>query len=739
MDDSTARELAEQAMVSTLRAEFGRAEELLCNTHGLHPRLALEWAHLHLVRAVFAAAPDGLERASRCYLQAAALAEDDAPPPPSVDSKDSSALDPWALWARASAAEIADCAPPPRGGWARHPDPDGCWSPLWASRRAAAAARRAPDGTRDTLTGSTAGAPGLGGTSPDATAEWCHPVASCRTLSSAEDGEDASMSEGARSAGSDAAPIGSARTPSEESGASGEPPETLFGPPTAPGMAATAEFRTVRFWGSGEPMDAAAVSARSLRAEALTLAAALQMMSAEHSEAACNLRTAWGIFQPLREGVSIGALEGPAAEDVRVGVGVFFALVPEFPDGLRRVLSGVAPLVSSPEEDRWLIKVFAAGGKRAQHAGAALVWRQLSRPSVDAQLAKEEAQVLQALLLRHPQSVLLHLAVSLQRRRHGDACGALDAAAAARRTWEHPKGRGAGRPRLSALPPLLLLLSGDACFAALRYKHAAQYYRKLIDIAAITGEHLECQGRVCLRLAGVMTFMGLQRWPGQPWGTADEWLLRAVALARANRREEEEAACVAARFAHLSQLRPLLGYWQLFLMGDLEQLGSAQLAQVVKGLQELGRGNPGRPPAEDHLAYAEGQALHRLLLGAAICRGDPAAARELWRQALVDARLGDDSVAMAYTQLLMGELDTRQGDPDAQDRAARLLICGAELPGDRSTHLRIRYSEALRALPAEARLRYLPASGVTPAAAAPPPPLTTPLLAAIPAGQSAFP
>eukprot|EP01065_Artemidia_motanka_P050538 TRINITY_DN8670_c0_g2_i1.p1 TRINITY_DN8670_c0_g2~~TRINITY_DN8670_c0_g2_i1.p1 ORF type:complete len:831 (+),score=232.76 TRINITY_DN8670_c0_g2_i1:56-2548(+) len=735
IDDMAARSLAEEAMMHTLRTEFGRAAELLEGNHKKHPRLAVEWANLHLAKSVVQSVTSGLEQAAAFYLRAAELAEGDG----CGDSTMHARRPPrqgWAQWAYGSSAQFATVSgQPPRTGFRERngkwpwvplkafqmPDPDegdardaspensgipctmahSCWS-----LRTGSGADLSFSGDITDLDRERAACWNVAQTTgedlpvffddPDCTAEllqaWRRTTlnrngmaASLRTDTSA------SLRKRRNRQDIDESPP---RSPQNE--AATPPPGT---PTRSRSVADAGSIRHV------STMPTLIVSQRNesqqavLCAEALTLAAALQLTASEHVQAAANLRRAWHMLQPLREAVHDDTLNPFLAEDVRFAVGVFQALTPELPDGLRKVLAGVAPIAPKGDESRWLIEVFAACGKRSTHAGAALVWQQLVRPGGEGLGKESEAQVLQALVLRHPQSVLLHLAVSVQRRRHGDACGALDAVAAARRMWEHPRSRCAGRPKGSPLPPLLLLLIGDAHFSSLDYRAASRYYRKLLDIAAVSGEQLDCQGRASVRLAAVMTQMKKCSWPGQQWGTADEWLHRAVVLARTNRREEEAAAGVAARFGHLSQLRPLLGYWQLFLMGDLECMGPVQRAEVVAGLRSLARGNPGPPPAEDHLAYAEGQALQRLLLGAAMHSEQPEEATALWRRTLLDPSLPDTSVAVAYIQCLLGEMEARIGTRESLQRAAKLLTSGAQLPGDRSTQLRVRYGEALRQLP----------------------------------------
>ena len=436
-------------------------------------------------------------------------------------------------------------------------------------------------------------------------------------------------------------------------------------------------------------------------AEAYTLAALLQLKALRYVEAGKNLRKAWETYQPLQQAVREHKLPQFLEDDVKLGVGMILASAVELPDGLRKVLGSVGSLATPPSESDWLVEVFSRGGHRSLHAGIVIVLRQLSKPRShieDSNVAAIEAQVLQALLLRHPNSVILHLMCSLQRRRYGDPRGALDAVAAAKRAWTLPSSAwSAGRQPNSSIPPAVTMANADAHLASLQYKEAARLYRSVIDAGTVAGEQLAFQGSAAIRLAGAMTFLGLQKWPSKPWGNADEWILRSVVAARSDRQDEEAVGAVAARFSHHSHLRPLLPFWLLFIMGDLEALGPQQQTEVITLLERLGKGNPSRPPKEDFMAYAEGRGLHRLLLGAALRTKDPIRAKELWCETLTDRNIPNESIAIAYTQCLMGEEEVKV--PHRMELGVRMLIKGSGLPGDGTPFLRMRYGSTMQSLP----------------------------------------
>ena len=457
-----------------------------------------------------------------------------------------------------------------------------------------------------------------------------------------------------------------------------------------------------------------------LSAEGRILAALLQLKSLEYKAAATNLRLAWAAIQPLRnlllQQIKTGIDSGLAEyieDDIKLIVGIVQCAAVEFPDGLRKALGSIASLApkGGPEEGeaQYLLELFSSGSHRALHSGIAMVIRELSRPSKGT--VSDEDQVLQALLLRHPNSTLFHIMCSLQRRRHGDPQGAFDALEAAKRSWLNPGvSWTAGRIANSKLPALLTMVAADTNFAALQYKEASRLYRQVIDQATITGMPFEFHGRAALRLAGAMTMMGLQKWPSEPWSNADEWTLKTVIAAQSNRQEEETIASVAARYAHHSYLRPLLPFWLLFLMGDLEALGPTQQVEIERLLLKLAHRNPAPPPVEDFLAFSEGRALHRLLLGAAIRDKDPEMAKQLWTTTLLDSNVPNTSIAIAYTQCLLAEEEIKI--PHRRHLGIRMLVDGSQLAGDYSTELRLRFGAGLQSVPLEDLVGLLPQSWI---------------------------
>ena len=687
------RAAAAECFKYTMRTELGRAEALCDEWCGHHPRMVIEWGHVNLARAVLDGDASKDATAIDIYLSAAEAAEGVQQVTVKKKSAVSDFTQRWSVWASASAAAIGGRASPRAertAAW-RPLKPLPVISPCPHLREEARAAeeevvsRTGGDGTQQPSSQEAAVTRKASRYSSEAqtSVDWDNCGGTTDT-----DGEYEEEEVG------------------PESGASAQ----MVSKWTAEAVAlsdavdgrlserSAASESTVP--GNGKDQEMVL-----LAAEARTLAALLMLKCNRYIDAGANLHLAWVAYQPFRRLVRAGGggLPGHLADDVRVGVGLILATAVELPDGLRKVLGTAAPLAPTPAEEAWLLDVFTRGGPRALHAGACLVLRQLARPRsllADGSAAAAEDQVLRALLLGHPNSVLLHLVCSTQRRRHADPRGALDAVAAARRAWSSPSSVWhAGRALKAPVPAAVTMAAADAHFGALQYQEAAKAYRATLDIGIVQGESLTFQGRAAIRLAGAMTMLGMQRWASEPWGFADEWILRSVSSARSDRQEEEAAASVAARFSHHSYLRPLLPFWLLFLMGDLETCGTPQRRTLVALLERLATNNPSRPPKEDFMAFAEGRAMHRLLLGAAVRGAEPARARELWTETLVDGRVPSSSVSLAYTQCLLGEEEVKT--PHRVDLGVRMLIKGSQLPGDKSPQLRLRYGAALQALPWE--------------------------------------
>ncbi|KAJ9450684.1 Protein of unknown function (DUF3808) [Diplonema papillatum] len=691
-----ARDAAADMFECITATQLGAADRLGRAWRTKHPRVLIEYAHLQLVNGLLSGSHDAYTKPIALYLAAADWADGIETVLPDSEAADEAA--PWHVWARATARRVAGTAcrtdassglavsginnnsnnnNPANGTPGRKRAATSPWKPLTAFEAPAPDARSAEE--EDVVVARWGGDTGVSRPPP-------------RSLQLRDP-----PSPHTPSGGCHAGLAGTAQTTPLGSASGGALDSYFGGSGAQEGTPAT----------SSSPAPQARLTARrcvememaALSAFARTLAALLLLRSSRYAAAGPPLERAWAACQPLRQAVHAGGVPRHLEEDVMLSVATLQMCAVEYPDGLRRVLGSIAPLAHMGGEGEWMMHIFGTSGHRSLHAGIALVLNRVNHPGLadtDRPTVQAEGQALQALLLRYPGSPILHILSSFQRRRHGDGRGALDAIAAAKAAWVDSDPSVSGRASNGKLPPALVMAEADANYAALRHREAAKGYRRVLDVSIVTGQPLEFLGRASLRLAGAMTLFGLQKWPGDPWGQADEWILHAVVAARTDRREEETVAGAAARFSSQAHLRPLLPFWLLFQMGDLEVLGGPERSEATALLAALAHGNPAAPPQEDFLAYAEGRALWRLLFGAAVRRTEPERAKALWRKTLNDPTLKNDSVALAYSQCLLGEEELRVRH--RSQLAVRMLLTGSELLGDRSHYLRTRYGAALQSL-----------------------------------------